>query len=161
MKTSLTRVLIALLCAPALAQAAYKCKQPNGSVSFQDQPCEAGATSSTLSLPPPSGDVGPPKDAAKAAGARVHPAQRQAGGSDKGDSERRRAEADVKAHNDQVEAYNKGVRCANARQQLGVLKAERPVYSRDNAGNKKYMEDNDRPAAIAAAEARVAAECGR
>jgi hypothetical protein len=38
---------------PLFAQAgAYKCKQPNGSVSFQDAPCPTNAESSSVTLPP-------------------------------------------------------------------------------------------------------------
>jgi hypothetical protein len=45
--------VILFICLPLIAQAgAYKCKQPNGSVSFQDTPCPANAESSSVTLPP-------------------------------------------------------------------------------------------------------------
>ncbi|HXA47083.1 MAG TPA: DUF4124 domain-containing protein [Burkholderiaceae bacterium] len=44
--------IILFICLPLFAQAgAYKCKQPNGSVSFQEAPCPANAESSSITLP--------------------------------------------------------------------------------------------------------------
>jgi hypothetical protein len=141
---------MALLCAPLLAHAqAYRCKQPNGAMSFQDQPCAAGAASSTLTLPPP-------------------PTQQQINAARDGAQRRAQAEADgrtdarnkeIEARNRETEAYNKALRCNRARQQLGVAKMERPVFTRDNAGQRQYVDDKDRAAVIAEQERIVAAEC--
>jgi len=40
----------------------------------------------------------------------------------------------------------------HARQQLEVAKAQRPVFTRDNAGNRTYVEDKDRAGVIATAD---------
>ena len=50
-------------------------------------------------------------------------------------------------------------RCNYARQQLGVAKAERPIYSYDNKGERQYVSDENRKATVAAAEKRVAEDC--
>ena len=73
--------------------------------------------------------------------------------------QKRRTEEQTKAKNAQASAANQMRDCSNARQQLGVLKESRPVYSRDNKGEKQYLNDDNRQAALAAAEQRVAKAC--
>jgi len=50
-------------------------------------------------------------------------------------------------------------RCARARRELGMLREQIRVFQRNEKGEPVYMEDRDRPAAIATAEERVAASC--
>src|SRR5262249_17957694 len=120
----------ALLLVPQFVQAeAYRCKQPNGTLAFQDHPCQNGATGSIVTLPTvqgyaPSGTARPPK-------------------SHRGD-ETRADNTRIIAENARVAAENKQQRCNAARHELGVLKEQRPVYHRDNDGNRVYMEDKDR-----------------
>jgi hypothetical protein len=142
MKSLSTFCLALLFVLPLLAHAqAYKCKQANGSTSFQDFPCDqVGPTG--RAMPAPTASPKPP--------AAQVPAQ---------DAARREEEAAIRARNDEVAAYNKKVRCDNARRQLGILKEQRPVYSRDDKGERVYVDDKDRPAMIAAAEKQVAADC--
>lgn len=139
--------VLALLCCPLFAQAqTFKCKKANGSVSFQDQPCQAGSVGSEVNLPPVSSIA----------------AQKSANSADSGQKRgdaRQRIDETVRARNAETEAYNKSVRCNSARQQLGVLKEQRPVYRRDNKGERQYVEDANRPAEIASAERRVTEEC--
>jgi hypothetical protein len=40
-----------------------------------------------------------------------------------------------------------------------VLNVQRPVYSSDGKGDRKYVEDKDRPAAIATAQQQVGDNC--
>lgn len=134
-------VIAALLLASPLAHAeAYRCKQANGTVAFQDHPCQNGASGGIVTLPTAQGyapvAVGPPPP------------------SDKG-----RANDAVKAFNASVAAQNRAARCNSARRELGVLKEQRPVYHRDNDGNRVYMEDKDRLGAIAAAQQQVEGNC--
>jgi hypothetical protein len=75
------------------------------------------------------------------------------------DYQMRRAEEQTKAHNDRVNAFNQMQRCNYARQQLGILKEPRPVYRRDNNGDRQYVSDENRQAEITAAEQRVAEAC--
>ena len=70
-----------------------------------------------------------------------------------------RADDEIRIRNAQTAAYNKSVRCNSARQSYGVLKEERPVYRRDNNGERVYVDDDKRPAEIAAAKRRVDEEC--
>lgn len=146
---ALALALLSGAVSPAHAQA-YKCKQPNGTTSFQAQPCPAGTTGSTLALPPPAPA---PEPAARASAAR--PSWQDAAQ----ESDRRRVDESIKARNDEIEAHNRRVRCNQARQQLGVLKDGRIVYRRDDKGERRYIEDKDRAGEVAAAQRRVAAEC--
>jgi hypothetical protein len=50
-------------------------------------------------------------------------------------------------------------RCNHARQQLGVAKTERPIFSYDNKGQRQYVQDDARKATVVAAEKRVAEDC--
>lgn len=150
---------VLLICIPFIAQAqTHKCKKPDGSVIFQDRPCPAGTASSALSLPPvsdePANTPGNPKGITWQA--KAGPSSLQDNG---GDNQRRREAEESKARDAKIEAYNRSVRCNQARQQLGVAKEERPIYSYDNKGERQYVEDENRPALIAAAEQRVAEAC--
>jgi hypothetical protein len=49
--------------------------------------------------------------------------------------------------------------CGVARHSLGVLSEQRPVYSYDNKGNRVFIEDTDRAAALARAQQQVAENC--
>ena len=138
--------LTALLCAPVLAQAqAYKCKQPDGSSSFQDKPCAAGAGSKITITPAmpeaaPGSRPAPKSVAVRGAEPKPNPAE----------------EARAKA----VEEQNRMARCQRARQQLGVAQTARPVYSTDKSGNRTYVDDADRAALLGSSEQRVRQECG-
>ena len=147
---------------PMLAQAqGFKCKLADGSLSFQEQPCPAGAVSSSMPSAPDSSGIGGPAIQPKAQAAR--PAgrgdPRQPPENKEQDAQRRRAEEEVNKHNQEVKAYNKMKRCNYARSQLGVAKEYKPIFRRDDKGERQYIEDRNRPAEIAAAEQRVAAEC--
>jgi len=85
--------------------------------------------------------------------------QREAGRSLEHDAERARAIQEIDQQNKRNQAYNKMQRCNFARDQLGLLMEQGKVYWRDNSGDRRYVADENRQAAIAAAERRVAAEC--
>lgn len=156
-----TNCLLLLVCVPLFAHAqAYKCKQPNGSVSFQDQPCPTGATSSTINLPQQApANVVPPTSPTKLPKQPKVIVVGDPGQNKEIDAQRRRIEEENAARNKEVQAYNKMQRCNYARQQLGVLREAKPVFSRDNKGDRQYVADENRPAEISAAERRVAEEC--
>ena len=75
------------------------------------------------------------------------------------DNQRRRVEEEINAQNQEARAYNKMQRCNHARRQLGILKEARPVFRRDDKGDREYQRDEDRQGEISAAEQRVAEEC--
>jgi hypothetical protein len=134
------RLLIAaLLGAPLLAHAAaYRCKAADGSLAFQDHPCASGNKAPDYALPSAQGYAPPPAAQLPDAGDAARP----------GDEH-------VHAVNDQAKAD----RCRNAHRTLGVLREQRPVYVRDDNGNRVYLEDQDRPAAVAAAQEIVDSDC--
>lgn len=164
MKRYVLRVLVLFACCPLFASAqGFKCKMPDGSLSFQEQPCPAGATSSSMpSAPPSSGIMDSPSQSGQSKPSRYVPSQKVLGDPAQNkahDAERRRMEEDVRAQNEKAAAHNKMVRCNYARQQLGVVKEYKPVYSRDNKGDRQYVENENRASVIAAAEQRVAEAC--
>lgn len=157
MKKLLVASLAAFLGLPHPLQAqTYKCRQPDGSIAFQDRPCPAGATGSTVDLMPAQGYSS--DDAARSLGAKVDQGAGRAarypgsGGVDGANSQ-------IEAANARIDVENRHIRCEQARHELGVLKEERPVYHYDNNGNKVYIEDTARPAALAAAQQRVSEAC--
>jgi hypothetical protein len=152
-----------VFCLPVVAVAqAYKCKKPDGSLSFQDQPCRADSQGSTITLAPSRGEPAEAPEQPRGSGkpeARRATRTKQPMPVATQDGESRRAEEAVRAANEEVKAYNKMQRCNYARRQLGVIKDGGRVYRRDNEGNRNYVDDKDRGAEIAAAEQSVAAEC--
>jgi hypothetical protein len=158
-----TNLLALLMLIPLFAHAqTYKCKQPNGSLSFQDQPCPAGAASTTLNLPAAAARPAEPDNATKASKAPRESRVIAAGDSaqDKSrDYKRKREEEEIAARNQEVKEYNKMQRCNFARKQLGVAKEARPIFRRDDKGDRQYVKDENRPAEISAAEQKVAEEC--
>ena len=141
-----------ILCVPLLAQAqAYKCKQADGTESYQDAPCAAGTEGAKIALPQPQSSNGDDKRTGKQKADAAKQAER--------DFQKRRAEAKKKAQAEEAAARNRQARCNNARNQLGVLKEQRPIFTRDDNGDRHYLSGDDRAAAIAAAQDRVAAEC--
>jgi hypothetical protein len=137
-------VLAALLAAPFVAVAGpYKCTAADGKVSFQDQPCQAGATGSqiTIKTTQPDPNATPPKRMT----ARDLPSTK--------------ASDEQKARNEQIDAHNRAVRCNSARRSLGVLKEQRPVFKYNNKGERVYIDDGTRQSEIASAERGVAENC--
>ncbi|GHU12639.1 hypothetical protein AGMMS50225_20960 [Betaproteobacteria bacterium] len=149
-------LLIIAMSVPSLAFAqAYKCKLANGAVSFQDHPCAIGSVGTPLTLQPASSPSVEPVNTPTKAAVRPRTKTFVPGG----DYQRRLADEQLKAQNEQVIAHNRMLRCDHARQQLGVLKVGRPVYSYNDKGERVYVEDKNRAAQLALAEQRVAEAC--
>lgn len=75
------------------------------------------------------------------------------------DYQKRRAEDQTKAYNDQVKSNNQMHECNYARQQLGVLKEGRRVFSRDNKGERQYLDEENRQAEKSRVEQQIAKAC--
>ncbi|MEC5398656.1 DUF4124 domain-containing protein [Uliginosibacterium sp. H1] len=146
-------LLVPCMSFPVQAQA-YKCKQANGRVSFQDQPCDDAGSGSAIALPSGGSTAAPTRPpSSKAVPPKLSPQDQWR------DAQRQREEREIREQNAKNDAYNRSVRCNNARQQLGVAKSERPIFSYNNAGERQYVDDKNRAATIAAAERRVAEDC--
>ena len=150
--------------APLAAQAqAFKCKQADGIVSYQDQPC-AGVGPAIVWPPPAESPSLATAPQTQSKSPRVSAAQTSldAANADRSnvvDSQRQREEEEVKERNAETQAYNK-MQCSNgARQQLGRLKEARPVFRRGNNGDRQSVKDEDRQAQISMAQSNVAPEC--
>jgi hypothetical protein len=105
--------------------------------------------------PPPT--AGAPKQASPARSPQVAREPRQ--GKPQGDLAAQQANEQWKAENEKVAAHNRMVRCNFARQQLDVATRGRPIFSRDDKGNRHYVEEENRKATITAAEKRVTEDC--
>ena len=180
----------ALACLPLVAQAqVYKCRQADGTTSFQSSPCPG-----SIKAPVPATPV---NRAAKSGGSASEPyfdpyAQAANSGQrgtlalqparpvpaaapapqavpvpkpvrampDPATTSPVSAENErIRQENEQIRARNKVVNCNNAKQQLGVVQAQRPIYTTDNKGERHYAEDKDRQKIADAAQQRVNAEC--
>ena len=182
-------VVAGLAGAPLAAHAqVYKCTQANGSVGYQSTPCPAGTrpaahpTAAQLNAQ----EAAKPKDDkpyddpyknsmserphsaapspdAGTANAPVRPQGQGSTSSLVADVQARnrresQQQADAEAHkNDMTPARAQA--CGAARHSLGVLSEQRPVYSYDNKGNRVFIEDKDRAAALARAQQQVAENC--
>ena len=146
-------VAILLVLPPSAASAeAFRCKQADGKVSFQDQPCQAGASSSSVKVrePATSAELSQPHPTRPARA--VTPPHNNA--------PKAEANEDIRAANQRIEAHNRGIRCDRAKRNLGVLKEQRPVYRYDQKGERQYVDDSARAAEVSAAQRAVAANCG-
>jgi hypothetical protein len=162
----ITLLIIAMsMPSPVFAQM-YKCTRTDGSVSFQDHPCAIGSVGTQVTLQPVTGPYVEPENASTENTSTENTSRKRAikpkvlvPGDGSQDYQRRLADEQIKAQNEQINAHNRMVRCNHARQQLGVLKESRPVYSYDAKGERVYIEDKDRAAQVSSAERRVAEEC--
>ena len=148
------RILFALLLVlPMVASAqAYKCKRPDGKLSFQDQPCDEGSKGEPLIISDPSPAS---LDAPAPQKGKPMPSRR-----DKIPGAPNPAvDESLKERNRQLEAQNRATECNAARRNLQVLQTQRPVYSTDKNGNRQYVEDSDRQSTLAAAQQRVSETC--
>lgn len=145
-------LLTVLLATPLLAGAqVYRCKQANGTTSFQSDPCPGGNGGAPITVKPASGAGAEPGTQPPAASRSKQPSAPGA--------ERSRAEQEQLEANQKIQAYNKSVRCNAARRQLDVVMSQRPIYSIDNKGERNYVNDDNRQSVINAAQQRVNSEC--
>ena len=113
----------------------------------------------TASLPP---QVHMPAPVQPSAQAQAKPAVTQKaapGGSSKSDYEQKLAAEKIEADNAKIRASNNAIECNNARQQFAVARDGRGVHTVDNKGNRNYLSDPQRDAAIVEAERRVSRAC--
>jgi len=151
------RCLAILLCMPLFAHAAYKCKQPDGSMSFQDVPCAPDAVGAKTALQPVQSINNP-----SYSGAMSRPSQRpqsttQSKSPD--NAQAARYQKEMQAQLDEMKARNKQQQCEHERQQLNVVKTQRPIYTTDNNGDRHYVDDDKLAATLAEHQQRVADAC--
>lgn len=72
---------------------------------------------------------------------------------------RNRLERKQAAFNEAHPSEQRIANCQTARSNVNVLNVQRPVYTSDDKGNRTYVEDKDRPAAIATAQQQVGDNC--
>lgn len=140
---------LALAALPAAAM--YKWVDEKGTTHYSESPPPDGRKASKVEpkVTPPSGPAAAPVDWKKR----------------EEESRRRRIEKDqsdeaskAKSHNEAAERAN---RCNRAKRDLEVLNLQLPVYSKNERGEKVYVEDKDRDAEKAAARRIIEANCDR
>jgi hypothetical protein len=151
------RALIRCACAAALlalaaapAQAIYKWVDEKGVTHFSDDPPPDGSKASKIEpkVTPPSSNAKPRDDwKAKSQEAR-----------------QKEIERDQKDANDKARAHNESAvrqnRCAQAQRDVQVLESQRPVFTRNDKGEKAYVDDKERASELAASRRTVEANCG-
>lgn len=140
---ALLAVCVLMLTPAALAQV-YKWVDRDGKTHYGEKPPD-GVKATEVGVPPPGPASAP--DAWK---------QREI------ESRQRRIErerGDDAARAEERDSAVRQQRCNQARKALGMLKESIRVFSRNEKGERVYLEDNDRPAAIAAEERNVRENC--
>jgi len=144
-------MLLAMVISALPAAAMYKWVDEKGTTHYSESPPPDGrkATKVEPKVTPPSGPAAAPADWKKR----------------EEESRKRRIEKDqsdeaskAKAHNEAAERAN---RCNRAKRDLEVLNLQVPVYSKNERGEKVYVEDKDRDAEKAAARRVIEANCDR
>ena len=140
-------VAAGLLLVPLIAAAqAYKWTDAQGKVHFSDTPPPDGKADQ-ITIRPQTAENPQAKN-------RDWRAQMQESNMRR-DQEQRKNAAEEK--NRQFNEY----KCKVAQQDFDVLKRERPVYRLGKDGQKEYVDDKDRPAALKTAQERVDNNCRR
>lgn len=131
------------------AHAIYKWVDEKGVTHFSENPPPDGrkATKIEPKVTPPSSDARPKEDWKQ----RESDLRRQRIERDQKDERQRAID-----HNRMAERKNN---CARAQRQLRILSLERPVYTRNEKGERVYLEDKDRAAEAAGWRKEVQAYC--
>ena len=142
-------MLLAAALAAAPAHAIYKWVDEKGVTHFSETPPPDGrkATKVEPKVTPPSGTPAAPVDWKK---------REQESRKERIEREQQDEAAKAKAHNAAAERTN---RCTRATRDLEVLERNVPVYSKNERGERVYVEDKDRPGQIAAARREIEANC--
>ncbi|GEM_PF-4342449 len=153
MRMDLRKPLLAVFVGPLLLMAAdfaaaqaYKWKDASGKVYFSDTP-PPDRPADKITIRPQTAEN--PDAAAKS---RDWRAQMEESGLRRRQEQIKQDVAERKSKNDD---YN----CRVAQRDLDVLKRERPVYRYGRDGQKEYLDDKDRPAALQRAQDRASASC--
>ena len=146
-----TLIVVAVACVFAALPAAaiYKWVDEKGVTHFSETPPPDGRKASKVEpkVTPPSGPRAPAVDWKQ----RDQDARKKRIEREQTDEASR-----AKAHNDAAERAN---RCNRARRDLQILNMERPVYSKNERGERVYVEDKDRETEKAEARRQIEANC--
>ncbi|NHZ83213.1 hypothetical protein F2P44_28645 [Massilia sp. CCM 8695] len=108
---------------------------------------------------PPLTQAAPPS--APVVAAKSAPVPKAAPGAPaKSENQQKLAAEKIDAENAKIRASNKAIECTNARQQLTLVRRDGRVVQIDKKGERQYLADENRNAAIADAERSVARACG-
>ncbi|NHZ44261.1 hypothetical protein [Massilia aquatica] len=113
----------------------------------------------SASLPPQVPTPVPGQASVQAQATPAAPAKSASRGAPPGDYQEKLAAQKLEAENAKIRAGNKAIECNNERQQLAVARDGRGVHTVNNKGERNFLSDPQRDAAIAEAERRVARAC--
>ncbi len=140
-------LLVVALATPAFAQV-YKWVDENGRTHYGEKP-PAGVKATEVGVPQASPSQPAPADwKQKELESQRQRIEREGREAKEGQREKRVTQARERE-------------CAQARRQLSRLEEQIRIYKRDSKGERVYLEDKDRPAAIAAEKRTIAENCAR
>jgi len=148
-KAFVLALAIAALAAPASSQI-YKWVDEKGRTHYGEKPPEGVKAVEMGAAPPsPGGNTAPPPQ----------PDWKQK----ELEAKRQRIEREKKdsqeAARAERSASERAYKCEDGRRRLAMLDEQIRLYDRNEKGEKVYMEDKDRPAALATAKRLVAENC--
>ncbi len=127
---------------------AYRCKTPQGSTVYQDQPCNKGSKGEEIQLKAlPNSNSGVPASTPEW---RLREQQ-------SAEQRQRKAEAEQKAND--AEAPAKTERCSQAKRDLAILRQQVAAYRTNQQGERNYLDDKDRETEINNAEKVIRENC--
>jgi hypothetical protein len=169
---------------PLSAQAQlYRCQQDNGTVAFQGTPCPSAAkppsrpTAASLnaqraSTPSPAKPYDDPYASSPGSRAQLAAPTPPAAPAMPAQTSKSTLVAEVQARNardaqaqanQQAHAHDptlaRQINCQTAMHNVDALRQQRPVYSLDQQADRHFIEDADRPKALADAQRQMADAC--
>ncbi len=146
MRARAAAVLFAALAAASAGAQVYKWVDDKGRTHYGEKPPD-GVKATEVGVSSPTGTVTAPQPNMQNVRERELELRNQ------------RLDREQKEQARQREAAGREQRCAAARRQLSTLQEQIRVYDRNEKGERVYLEDRDRPAAIAAQQKKVDENC--
>jgi hypothetical protein len=142
-------IAVAMALAILPAHAIYKWVDEKGVTHFSETPPPDGRKAEKLQpkVVPPSGPVAPPPD------------WRQREQESKARAIERNQADDAARARSQKQAAERADTCQRARRRLALLSEKVPVYSRNERGERTYIEDADREVEIGRMRQAIEANC--
>ena len=145
---SIFAVALALAASQVFAQQVYKWVDEKGVTHYGERPPDE-KKASKVDTKSPTGDT--VKEAPQSWKDRALDAKRQGGEKDEADDYARKKQ--------QYDENRRKDACAVAKRELAVMETKAPVFTFTEKGERTYIEDKDRPAAIAKARRDVDTYC--
>ena len=142
-------LFVALCLAPAAWAQVFKWVDESGKTHYGERP-PPGVKAVEIGVPaPPSGAAATPAPQKSVKEQELEFRKRQI----------ERAKQEAKGEAAAEEQATRAQRCATAQRRLTILQEQVRVYERNDKGERVYVDDTSRPAAIAAEQKKIAENC--